>query len=125
VERPIYGWYWAVDTSHRAEGAAQSGARQARAATAGERPPVNDLWGTSGPVWLEQLDLPRAYSTRIESIRDLVEVYDREIEMLEREIHRELKDHAGYEAIRWAAIEAVSNGRGRAQLKASLRTSRK
>jgi transposase len=65
----------------------------------GLRPPVNDLWGVSGPIWLVQLDLPRAYTTRIESIRDLVEVYDREIEMLEREIHRELKDHAGYKAI--------------------------
>ena len=65
----------------------------------GLRPPVNDLWGVAGPVWLDQLDLPRAYTTRIESIRDLVEVYDREIDMLEREIHRELKDDAGYRAI--------------------------
>jgi transposase len=132
----------------------------------------------SGPIWLDQLDLPRAYTTRIESIRDLVEVYDREIDMLEREIHRQLKDHAGYQAIqaipgvgrtiaaimvaeigdvsrfanpqalcswagltpkhhesdtkvrrgritkagsklvRWAAIEAVSNGRGGPKLKA-------
>jgi transposase len=144
----------------------------------GLRPPVKDLWGVSGPVWLDQLDLPRAYTTRMESIRDLVEVYDREIDMLEREIHRELKDHPGYRAIqaipgvgrtvaaimvaeigdisrfpnpqalcswagltpkhresdtkvrrgritkagsklvRWAAIEAVSNGRGGPKLKA-------
>jgi transposase len=35
----------------------------------------------------------------MESIRDLVEVYDREIDMLEREIHRELKDDPGYRAI--------------------------
>jgi transposase len=144
----------------------------------GLRPPVKDLWGVAGPVWLDQLDLPRAYTTRIESIRDLVEIYDREIDMLEREIHRELKDHPGYKAIqaipgvgrtiaaimvaeigdvsrfanpqalcswagltpkhhesdtkvrrgritkagsklvRWAAIEAVSNGRGGPKLKA-------
>lgn len=144
----------------------------------GLRPAVKDLWGVSGPVWLDQLDLPRAYTTRMESIRDLVEVYDREIDMLEREIHRELKDHPGYRAIqaipgvgrtvaaimvaeigdvsrfpnpqalcswagltpkhresdtkvrrgritkagsklvRWAAIEAVSNGRGGPKLKA-------
>jgi transposase len=56
----------------------------------GLRPPVKDLWGVAGPLWLDQLDLPRAYTTRIESIRDLVEVYDREIDMLEREIHRQL-----------------------------------
>lgn len=144
----------------------------------GLRPPVKDLWGLSGPIWLDQLDLPRAYTTRMESIRDLVEVYDREIDMLEREIHRQLKDHPGYRAIqavpgvgqtigaimvaeigdvtrfanpqalcswagltpkhhesdtkvrrgritkagsklvRWAAIEAVSNGRGGPKLKA-------
>jgi transposase len=65
----------------------------------GLHPPVKDLWGVAGPVWLDQLDLPRAYTTRMDSIRDLVEVYDREIEMLEREIHRSLKDHAGYLAI--------------------------
>jgi transposase len=65
----------------------------------GLRPPVKDLWGVAGPVWLDQLDLPRACTTRVESIRDLVEVYDREIDMLGREIHRELKDDAGYRAI--------------------------
>jgi transposase len=65
----------------------------------GLRPPVKDLWGVVGPRWLDQLDLPRAYTTRIESLRDLVEVYDREIDMLERAIHRQLKDHAGYQAI--------------------------
>jgi transposase len=144
----------------------------------GLHPPVKDLWGVTGPVWLDQLDLPRAYTTRLDSIRDLVEVYDREIDMLEREIHRVLKDHAGYQAIqaipgvgrtvaaimvaeigdvtrfanpqalcswagltpkhresdtkvrrgritkagsklvRWAAIEAVSNGRGGPKIKA-------
>ena len=144
----------------------------------GLRPPVKDLWGLAGPIWLDQLDLPRAYTTRIESIRDLVEVYDREIHMLEGEIHRQLSGHPGYQAIqaipgvgqtigaimvaeigdvsrfrdpqalcswagltpkhhesdtkvrrgritkqgsrlvRWAAIEAVSNGRGGPKLKA-------
>jgi transposase len=63
------------------------------------RPPVGDLWGTSGPVWLDQLDLPKAYMVRIDSLRDLVEGYDREIAMLKREIHGLLKDHAGYGAI--------------------------
>ena len=127
-------------------------------------------------MWLDELDLPRAYTTCIESIRDLVEVYDREIDMLEREIHRQLKDHTGYlqaipgvgrtiaaimvteigdvsrfanpqalcswagltpkhhesdtkvrrgritkagsKLVRWAVIEAVSNGRGGPKLKA-------
>jgi transposase len=39
------------------------------------------------------------YTTRVESLRDLIELYDREVAMLEREIHRELRGHRGYRAI--------------------------
>ncbi len=144
----------------------------------GLRPPVKDLWGVAGPAWLDGLDLSRGYEVRVESLRDLVGVYDREIDLLEREIHRWVRDDAGYWAIqaipgvgrtiaaiflaeigdvsrfkspealcswagltprhresdvkvrrgritkagstlvRWAAIEAVSNGRGGPKLKA-------
>jgi transposase len=144
----------------------------------GLRPPVKDLWGVAGPAWLDELSLPRGYEVRVESLRDLVGVYDREVAMLEREIHGWLRDDAGYWAIqaipgvghtigaimvaeigdvsrfgnpealcswagltprhresdvkvrrgsitkqgstlvRWAAIEAVSNGRGGPKLKA-------
>jgi hypothetical protein len=35
----------------------------------------------------------------VESLRDLIELYDREIAMLEPEIHRWLRDDAGYRAI--------------------------
>jgi transposase len=146
----------------------------------GLRPPVKDLWGVAGPAWLDELTLPHGYLVRIESIRDLVAGYDKEVEMLEREIHRWLHDDAGYWAIqaipgvgrtiaaifvaeigdvsrfpnpealsswagltpkhresdvkvrrgritkqgsklvRWAAIEAVSNGRGGPKLKADF-----
>jgi len=142
------------------------------------RPPVKDLWGLVGPAWLDSLELPKAYMLRMESLRDLVQVYDREIAMLERELHLLLRAHPGYRAIqaipgvgrtigaimvteigdisrfpnpqalcswagltprhresdtkvrrgritkqgsklvRWAAIEAVSNGRGGPRLKA-------
>ena len=144
----------------------------------GLRPPVKDLWGLAGPAWLDRLQLPHGYTVRIESLRDLVESCDKEIDMLEREIHAWLRDDAGYQAIqsipgvgrtigaifvaeigdvsrfanaealcswagltprhresdvkvrrgritkvgsklvRWAAIEAVSNGRGGPKLKA-------
>jgi transposase len=63
------------------------------------RPPVKDRWGVTGSVWLDQLDLPKAYLVRIDSLRDLVEAYDKEIDMLEREIHSLLRDHVGYRAI--------------------------
>jgi transposase len=69
------------------------------------KPPVNDLWGVAGPAWLDELELPHGYTVRIESLRDLVEVYDREVAMLEREIWRWLRDDAGYQAIQ--AIDGV------------------
>jgi hypothetical protein len=69
------------------------------------KPPVNDLWGVAGPAWLNELELPHGYTVRIESLRDLVEVYDREVAMLERETWRWLRDDAGYQAIQ--AIDGV------------------
>ncbi len=68
----------------------------------GLRPPVKDLWGLAGPAWLDHLQLPHGYIVRIESLRDLVEACDKEIDMLEREIHRFLRHDAGY-----AAIQAI------------------
>ena len=67
----------------------------------GLQPPVNDLWYATGagPRWLDQLQLPDAYHHRVESLRDLVGAIDREISTLERMIHQQLKDHAGYRAI--------------------------
>ena len=76
----------------------------------GERPPVKDLWGVAGPAWLDELELPRGYTVRLGSLRDLVGVYDGEITMLEREIHGWLKDDAGYRAIQ--AIDRVGRTLG-------------
>jgi hypothetical protein len=39
------------------------------------------------------------YALRVESLRDLLEIYDRELTMVEREMHRRFKDHVGYRAI--------------------------
>ena len=60
-----------------------------------------DMFGPGGQAQLDAIgkDLPMNYVIRIESLRDLIEVYDREVTMLEREIHRHLKDHPGYRAI--------------------------
>ncbi len=63
------------------------------------RPPVNELWGVAGPRWLDEQELPDAYLIRSESLRDLVGAVDREVTMLERTIHRRLKDDAGYRAV--------------------------
>ncbi len=71
----------------------------------GLHPPVEDLWGIAGAAYLDEIELEAGYSIRIESLRDLVELYDREVAMLEGVIHRRLRDHAGYRAIQ--AIEGV------------------
>jgi transposase len=58
------------------------------------------MWGPSGSAQLDALELPMAYSLRLESLRDLLAYYDREIAMLNRRIHRELEHDEGYNAIR-------------------------
>lgn len=65
----------------------------------GLRPPVEDLWGLRGSAYLDSLELPDAYHSKVESLRDLVELYDREVDTFEGVIHRRLVDHPGYRAI--------------------------
>jgi transposase len=57
------------------------------------------MWGRSGNAQLDSLELPDAYFNRIAVLRDLVEVYKREIGFLDRDIHLMLRDDAGYDAI--------------------------
>ena len=45
--------------------------------------PMTDLFGVSGTELLETCHLATAYRTRVESLRDLIEVFDREIAKLE------------------------------------------
>jgi transposase len=45
------------------------------------------------------------YAIRVQSLRDLIDVYDRDIKMLERDIHQHLKEHRGYQAVQ--AINGV------------------
>jgi transposase len=58
-----------------------------------------DMFGPGGQAQLDALRLPRGYTNRIESLRDLIIFFDREVTMLEREIHQMLKDDKGYNAI--------------------------
>ena len=62
-------------------------------------PPVKDLWGVAGPRWLDEIDLPDGYRVRVDSLRRLVGAFTREITMLEKTIHRRLRDHPGYRTI--------------------------
>ncbi len=65
----------------------------------GLHPPLNDLWGLGGTVYLNALTLEDGYHIRVESLRDLVAHCDREVAMLERVIHGRLRDDPGYRAI--------------------------
>ncbi len=65
----------------------------------GVRVPVSDLFGVAGQALLDSVPLARAYAIRVESLRDLIEVYDREVAMLEGEVVRALADDVGYQAI--------------------------
>jgi transposase len=71
----------------------------------GVLPTVVDMFGPAGQVQLDGMGLGRGYTIRVESLRDLIEVYDREIGMLERDIHRHLAQHTGYQAVQ--AINGV------------------
>jgi transposase len=68
-------------------------------------PKLDDIFGCEGQRFLDLVPLDEGYTIRVESLRDLIEVYDREIAMLEPEIHRWLRDDAGYRAIQ--AIHGV------------------
>ncbi len=65
----------------------------------GVLPGVLDMFGPGGNTQLDALELAPAYTNRIESLRDLIERYDREVAMFERLIHQQLRNHTGYEAI--------------------------
>jgi transposase len=71
----------------------------------GVLPTLDDMFGPGGQVQLDEMGLGRNYRVRVESLRDLIEVYDREIGMLERDIHRHLCRHRGYQAVQ--AIHGV------------------
>jgi transposase len=64
-----------------------------------------DMFGLGGNAQLDALDLPDAYMARLDSLRDLIDVYNREIHQLDERIAKYLVDHRGYRAIQ--AIHGV------------------
>jgi len=64
-----------------------------------------DMFGPGGTAQLDALDLPLGYSCRLESLRDLIVDYDREVLALDRRIAAQLANHAGYRAIQ--ALDGV------------------
>jgi transposase len=68
-------------------------------------PTLDDMFGPGGQKLLDAMAFDGAYAIRIESRRDLLELYERELAMVQRELHRRLADHQGYRAIQ--AIKGV------------------
>src|SRR5215217_7093475 len=65
----------------------------------GVLPAVSDMFCAAGNVQLNEMQLGDAYTIRVESLRDLIEVYDREVGMLETKIRERLRGDRGYRAI--------------------------
>ncbi len=65
----------------------------------GVLPCNNHMWGSGGAAQLDGLCLPEPYEHRIDVLRDLIAIYDREIVALDRKIHRVLRDDPGYKAV--------------------------
>jgi transposase len=66
-------------------------------------PETKGIWWSGGQRWLDELRLADAYTNRIGSLRDLIELYDREIIQSDTRIHMRLKGDPGYEAIQQIA----------------------
>jgi transposase len=73
----------------------------------GVLPSVTDMFGPAGTRQLDQMPLGDAYTIRVESLRDLIELHDREVTMLEAQIRSRLRGHRGYRAIQ--AINGIGS----------------
>jgi transposase len=68
-------------------------------------PSLDDMFGPGGQKALDEMPFGEVYRERVESLRDALELIGREITMLERQLHRRLRDDPGYLAIQ--AINGV------------------
>ena len=68
-------------------------------------PPLADMFGPGGQKLLDEMAFEGAYAIRIASLRDLLELYGRELAMIERVVARRLRGHVGYRAVQ--AISGV------------------
>jgi transposase len=65
----------------------------------GVLPALGDMFGQGGAAQLDALELPMGYAHRLESLRDLVLIHDREILSLDRRVHLRLANDVGYRAV--------------------------
>lgn len=64
---------------------------------------MTSIWYSGGQKWLDELQMDDAYTNRVESLRDLLKLYHREIATLDGLIHLQITANddlvGGYEAI--------------------------
>src|SRR5207244_9814667 len=65
----------------------------------GVLPAQREMFGPAGNAQLDGLQLADVYVIRIESLRDLIGAFDREVDTLERLIHQRIRGEVGYESI--------------------------
>jgi transposase len=65
----------------------------------GVLPQLGEMFGPGGNKQLDAMDLADNYTNRVESLRDTIAHYDRDVAMLERCIHQQLRHDRGYQAI--------------------------
>jgi transposase len=68
-------------------------------------PTMGRMFGPEGQRALDEMPFSGVYAMRVESLRDLLEIYERELRMVEGHLERRLKSHDGYLAIQ--AIHGV------------------
>jgi len=62
-------------------------------------PEVSDVFGAAGTAWLRAAPLDLVYRQRIDSLRELIDAYDGEIECFRAMIANRLRGHRGYRVI--------------------------
>jgi hypothetical protein len=65
----------------------------------GVLPRYTEMFGPAGNAQLDAMQLAASYTNRVESLRDTIAHYDRDVAMLERCIHQQLRRDRGYQAI--------------------------
>ncbi|MDA8356576.1 MAG: IS110 family transposase [Actinomycetota bacterium] len=61
--------------------------------------PMTDLFGIAGKKLLGKAPLAPAYAARVASLLELIEGFDTQVQIFERDVRRQLTEHAGYQAI--------------------------
>jgi transposase len=71
----------------------------------GVLPQLDDMFGPGGQRLLDAIPFDRAYVLRVGSLRGLVDIFDKEVALFEREVHKALKGNKDYRAVQ--AVDGV------------------